>query len=282
LTSCQASVNYLDGRQQIALLVSLAQAETDAAARQGYLSVLFRSPPAMWCLMEAGQYEALETLISSIQDPLQQAVLFGDFLQTEGVVQEVIERKQESKLLEYAQQVPAPDAKREYLPRLFRSPSIARRLIDLGHFPALFALADQEADSASRTVLLAAFFANPVFVRQLAERRELAPLVRFVQQDGVADSRRPILELLGKDATAVHVLVETGQIEAILVLCGQEKKGGDRASLLVELLRSPRVVQYFADRSQWDSYLDWLRRAHDADSDGFCRTSPSVPKRLFP
>ena len=53
MTSCRASVNYLYARQQIALLVSLAQAETDAAARQGYLSVLFGSPPAMWCLMES-------------------------------------------------------------------------------------------------------------------------------------------------------------------------------------------------------------------------------------
>ena len=63
----------------------------------------------------------------------------------------------------------------------------------------------------------------------------------------------------------MHVLVETGQIEAILALCGQEKEGGDRASLLVAWLRSPRVIAYFADRNQWDSYLDWLRRANDAD-----------------
>jgi len=127
---------------------------------------------------------------------VRQATLRGEFLRTQLVVQTIGSKNQVDAWVKYAQDQANPEARRQFLQRLFSNEIALTALLDKGHYDALYALAKGDADEASRTALLAGFYASPKVVERLIANKQLAVLFEFARS---LYGQQPVAELPAAD-----------------------------------------------------------------------------------
>ncbi len=253
LFASMGSVDPFGGKDDVSraeLMVSLAREETDDRARRQFLQALFQNSSAMNALIAGEFYDDLWSLILAEKDPLERAILRGEFLRSSSVVQAVRDKKQLDSLLNFAQQAEDLEVRREYLKRLFGSRDAMSELIDKGHYDALYALANDDSDDEMRVQLLCQFYGNSKVVEQLIEREQVDVLLDFAEEHAGDKRTVSYLQQLFFNPKAVAALVALGRIDSMLSLARQSKDKYLKASLMRSIFGSPQVVKHFADNDQ--------------------------------
>jgi tetratricopeptide (TPR) repeat protein len=234
----------------VQLILTLARQETEDEPRRQYLQALFRNQSVMNALITGGAYDDLWSLIGDEQNPLEHAILRGEFLRTSGVVQAIADKQQIDALLHFAQQTSELEVRREYLKRLFDSTYAMSALIDRGHFDALAALADGDQDQDARTGLLSQFYRNSRVIQQLIETDRVGILLEFALAHADQKQTSTFLQHLFFNQQAVAALVQQGRVETMLDLARRSKDKYMRASLLRAIFGLPEVVNHYAGSDQ--------------------------------
>jgi hypothetical protein len=89
------------------------------------------------------------------------ASLRGDFYSTSAVIGRLQQQDKLDTLVEFARQQTVPEARCQYLVRLFRNPQAMSLLIERDHYETLDGMARGETDENRRTELLTAFYLSP-------------------------------------------------------------------------------------------------------------------------
>lgn len=244
--------------KQTALFLTLAEQESDAEARSAYLQGLFSNPAAMTALLQGGSYEALWAYVTREQDPVRHAAMRGEFLRTQPVIQLLASKGLLDGFVKFAQDQEPPEARRQFLQRLFSNELALAALIDKGHYEALYALARGDADEASRATLLAGFYTSPKVIEQLIAKKQLAVLFEFAETCSDTNQLLPFLQRLCNNQQVMAALVEQGRLDALLTLARKPADKYQRASLLGMILAAPSVVKRFAQDDQWKTFLKLL------------------------
>ncbi|MCH7728015.1 MAG: hypothetical protein IH991_16290, partial [Planctomycetes bacterium] len=174
--------DHLAATNRLPLLIALAEEEKEPAARQAYLHGLFGNVAAMSSLMQEDFYDQLFGFVQAEPKAANRAALFGSFVQTTPVVQQLVARKQVDMLLKVVPNAKDDIARRNYLKKLFSIPPAMTALIENGHFDALVKLARSEADAARGMELARAFYLSPKVIDHLFETRRVAQLLEFAKQ----------------------------------------------------------------------------------------------------
>jgi len=245
--------------KRIELMVKLAKEESDQDARHQYLQGLFLNRAAMTALMERGFYDDLWSFVSIEKDPVRHATLRAEFIRTNAVIQTIAKRKQLDTLVEFAQDHGDPEARREYLRRLFSNVEAISMLIDQGHYEALFSLAGSDNDDATGVMLLGEFYSNAKVVERLIEKGQAAVLLEFAKQHSDDKRLRNFLQRLFYNRQALAALIEQEHLLTLFSLARQQEDKHIRASLMRAVLGLPQVVQYYAGRDQLKQLFELMK-----------------------
>lgn len=227
-------------------IVQLARKEQDAGARRAYLQRVFHDHATMASLLAAGLYDRLWEFVAAEKDPLEHAILRGDFYSTHAVVQRLQEKQLLTALLDFADQQTVPEARHQFLLRLFRNSAALSLMIKAGHFDALSSLARGDEDADQRAALLTVFYVSPGVIDHLAATQRAGDLLEFA--DGQLSDRAvgSFLQQICQQQEAVGALAEQGHLPKLLALVRGQKEDYYRSYLLRMVLAAPPVIQHFA------------------------------------
>ncbi len=254
------SVQRLADAGQIDRVLTLAREETVERARVAYLENLFRNQSAMASLIAAERYDALWELLEHQENTDQYAALRGDFYSTSAVLHRLQQQEQVDTLIEFAKRQTVPDARHEYLVKLFRNQQAMRLLIEGGHFETLDEMAHAAVDQHQVIALRSAFYGNSHVLRRMAEDQRIDLVVDFAQQHLTGNSLRTFLQTICQQEMAIDAIVQQDQLDRILVLIQQQAQDHQQAHLLRLFLAAPRVVAYYGAEGRLHDMFSLIAR----------------------
>ncbi len=266
LMSSSDAAKFFKDQETTGELITLANEFKDAKSRNMYVSGLFRNHWATAALIEHGHYDALAQLAKGASNAVDRAILFGDFVRTQPVIEQLKRNGELDSLIELATEETDQDAQFEFLKRLYSNQIGLGALIEAGHFEKLLELAENTLQPARRNTLLVAFYSASQVVAALIEAGEIETLLTFITSQQDPSSRRQVLQRLFYNQQAIGALIDKGQFETLLKLATAEKHPSYRASMIGALLGSPPVVKHLTSKDQLGSVLNLVTREPDASS----------------
>ncbi len=258
------TIEHLVAQKKTDVLLRIAH-ESDAAARQRFLEPVFRSTAAMTALIAAGSFDVLHGLVQSDEDRIRRCVLLADlYAGNPATVKMLAEKKQLDVVLQTARDETNPDARRQYLLRVFGSYYAMPSLVEHGQCEPMLALAEEEPDAAARVQLLARLYAQPAVVEHLVKQKQAEKLLRFAQGELDDQHRLQVVYRLFQSSAALDALVEQGHFDALRSLAEMPALRSNRDTFLRQLLTSTAVVERLAGRDELANLFEWVRNLDDA------------------
>jgi len=257
LVSGPLAMQHLKQTGRLDLLLELAQSETQPRARVDYLQGLFVNPYAMPALLEAGRYDTCLAMIRGEQDAVDQARLFGAFLQGRNTLETMVRQGQLELVLQFADELPAA-ARRVYLQHIFQNPLALSLLLDRGDYDKLLALAQEDGEAC-----LDEFLSTPKVLERLIAGHQTDLLVEFSRR--LKDNhRRQFLQRLLYSGETLSLLLQSEAFPPLLDLICSEPVPNQRVPLLGTLLSRSEVVQHLVTADELTTGLvELIRREPD-------------------
>lgn len=266
LISSSDATKYFSNKEKAADLIALSAEFTDVKARTEYVTGLFRNHWAMTELIKYGHYEELAKLAKASEDAVDRAILFGDFVRTQPVIEQLKKNGELDSLIELASQEKNKDAQHEFLKRLFSNHIGLGALIDAGHFETLLDLAEKTDPPARRDALLVQFYAAPRVVTALVAAEKIESLLTFAKAQKDLNLRRQFLQRICYNQEAITAFVKGGHFESLLALASADQNPSYRNSMIGAILGSPAVVAYLTSKEKLGSVLQLVAREPDENS----------------
>jgi hypothetical protein len=244
LAASQALGQELVAKGESDLLIALVKEEKLAKVRAACLQGVLRNHTAMPQLIQKGHYDTLRELIEAEEDLQQRGNLWGDFVNANGILDEIINRKSTELLVTYFN-VEHEGARSQFRIRLFQNVRAIGVLVEQGKYDELLAMARLD-DGA----LLDEFLAVPQVMERLLAKREFRELFGAMMKQGTADTRRQFLQRMFYNSETIKKLIAADEFEYLFALIASEPEGNWRASLLGPVLSSADVIRYFADKDK--------------------------------
>lgn len=262
LVANQATAEYLNAKNQVPQLLSIAREEPSEQVRRDYLNSVVTNPTAVGLLIDAGLYDESVELVLATEDAVQRAGLFGRLVQHHTVVQHLAEQKQIDTLWQFADEQTSPEARDAFLQPLFSYGGL-KLLVERGHYDRLHRFLDK--DTPSRDALAASFYANTAVLNRLVEEKQIELVITRANAIDV-EARSQFLQRLVHQHDVLNELVEGGHFDALVSLIQSEPHASRRGSMLGSLLRTPPVVAQLAAREELAGVFGIIRAEKDADA----------------
>ncbi|MCA9146292.1 MAG: hypothetical protein KDB05_26080 [Planctomycetales bacterium] len=252
LAASQALGQELVAKGEADLLITLVKEEKLAAARSACLRGVLRNNTAMPQLIQKGHYETLRELIETEEDLQQRGNLWGDFVNANGILDEIIKR-QATELLLTSFNIEHEGVRSQFRVRLFQNVRAIGLLVEQGKYDELLALARLD-DGA----LLDEFLAVPQVIERLLTKKEFREVFSSAVKQGTADTRRQMLQRMFYNGETLKKLIAGDEFEHVFALIASEPESNWRVSLLSPVLASPEVIRYFAEKDKLQLVFDLI------------------------
>jgi hypothetical protein len=156
-------------------------------------------------------------------------------------------------LVEFAIQQTVPDARRQYLVRLFQNAQAMSLLVDRNHYETLSGMARGEEDDNERTTLLSAFYISPPVLQRLAADKQLSAALTFAEQHLSGNDQRNFLQQICQQETTLAAIVEQAQLDRVIGLIKLQGQEYHQAFLMRMVLASPRVVEHYGSAGRLEA-----------------------------
>jgi hypothetical protein len=244
LAASRALGQELVAKDEADLLIALVKEEKLAKVRTACLQGVLRNQTALPQLIQKGHYDTLRELIEAEDDLPQRGTLLGDFVNANGILDEIIKR-QETDLLLTCFNIEHEGARSRFRMQLFQNIRAIGVLVEQGKYDELLAMARLD-DGA----LLDEFLAVPQVVERLLTKKGFRELFGAVMKQGTADTRRQFLQRMFYNGETIKKLIAADEFEYVFALIASEPESNWRASLLGPALSSAEVIRYFADKDK--------------------------------
>ncbi|MBP85759.1 MAG: hypothetical protein CMJ64_03425 [Planctomycetaceae bacterium] len=239
------------------LLLKLVQGEPHLPTRQLCLQGVFRNRAAMSPLMEAGHYAAFRKLIEADDDHLRRAMMFGDFINGGGVLDQVVERDE---LFDYAK-TEHEAARQQFLTRMFQNQHAITLILEKGRFDELLAIAKQKEGAFLDELIVV-----PKVIEHLTAQKQFVVLLDLVVKQGDDNARRQMLQRILYNQVTVKALIAADQFDKVFGMAVAERDANVRASLVGQVLSSTEVLGYFAKNDKLGTISELIPSEGDANA----------------
>lgn len=255
-----AVAQELIAKKKLDSLITLVREEKHAPARDAALQGIFRNHTAMASLIQAGKYETLHKLADETEPPQQRGLVLGDFVNGNGVLDQIAKRDSLDLLLKYCK-MENEGGRKQFRGRMFQNQNAINLLMGKGHFDDLLAMAKEDKGDFLDELLAVA-----KVVDHLLANKEFKPVLEFAVKTGNDNSRRSLVQRLMSNQEVVKKLIAAERFEPVFALVKAEPDPNQRASLLSPVLSSPDVLRYFAKNDKLGSVFDLIAQEQNPNT----------------
>lgn len=245
-------VQQFVARKQIGELLKIAQAESNADARDEYLQRLFAAHAAVEALIDAGHFDALAALAKG-RDGERRRVLEAAFVRVPKVVERLIAKRVIGDLLDLAGQL-EENERHEFLQQLIQQPNSGEAIVDQGQAERLYGLFTRFDEPELRANLFQAVLSTPHFLQRLAAKGKLGKLVSVLRAEP-AVCQQHFLAVLTAESETLKLFLAHGHRDVLMQLVREHPVSEVRGQCLAQLLCAESVLDKLVADKQVDVLL---------------------------
>ncbi len=238
----------------------LAYAETDVeGARRLFLPRLFQNQRAVALLIDEGYFDWLVVLAK--QDD---GANFDEFLAVPKVIEHLVATKQFDLFVDFATGQADDNTRRNLLRNVFTYSKTVEALIASEHFDALLRLIRAERDPMWRASLLGPVVSSSAVITHFAAAKKLDEFLSIISDEPELVVRTRLTSYLTGRSDTMNILIERGQLDALIALVNRHMTGQTRGTTLANILANSKALDRLKADQRAGLLLSFTR---DADAE---------------